>query len=129
MEAAVDAFYSDPSACRAAEVRAQQASVGTSRKNLEKLWEKYKGSLLPCPACRLAPHRVSCGLDPANPLESDFEGTVRFCEDLGVEPSDVIVLALAWLLTAPSMPRFAKVGYVDGWLRLGCVGPQSRSAA
>ncbi|KAI5475721.1 hypothetical protein MNV49_001014 [Pseudohyphozyma bogoriensis] len=99
LEPALDAFYNDPSACRAAELLQQQTNGGAVGKNLEKLWERYQ--------------------DPKNPAESDFDGTTLYCEDLQIEPSDVVMLALAWLLKAPTMPRFSKKGFVEGWKPIG----------
>lgn len=99
VEPALNAFYNDPSACRAADLLRQQSSGGMLGRNLEKLWDRYR--------------------DTKNPEQTDFEGTTHYCDDLGIDPSDVVMLALAWLLSAPTMPRFSKKGFVEGWKSVG----------
>ncbi|KAM0747783.1 defective in Cullin neddylation protein 1 [Meredithblackwellia eburnea MCA 4105] len=100
LDTALDAFYNDPSACRAAELNRDGAKGGAATtKNLEKLWEKYQ--------------------DPKNEAETDLDGTMLYCQDLHIDPTEVIFLALAWLTKAPSMPRFSKKGFVDGWKSVG----------
>lgn len=59
--------------------------------------------------------------DPQQVDEIGIDGTIQYCEDLGVEPEDVVMLAVAWLTSAPSMGKFAKTGWIDGWKALKCV--------
>ncbi|KAK4701699.1 DCN1-like protein 1/2, partial [Phenoliferia sp. Uapishka_3] len=99
LETALDAFYNDPSACKAADLNREQSKGGAATRNLEKLWEQYR--------------------DDKNPEETDFEGTLRYCEDLKIEPSDVVFMALAWLTQAQTMPRFSQKGFIDGWKHVG----------
>lgn len=54
-------------------------------------------------------------LDPKQLEETGIDGTILYCQDLGVEPEDVVMLAVAWLTKAPTMGRFAKKGWIDGW--------------
>lgn len=117
LEPALDAFYNDPGAVRAAAAHSDQHSSGSLVKNLDKMWERYRGecfaeleygSLKRCP----------CLSDPQHPDETGIDGTILYCEDLAVEPEDVVMLAVAWLTKAPTMGRFVKSGWVDGWRRV-----------
>lgn len=47
------------------------------------------------------------------------EGMVSFCEDLGVDPADFIMLILAWKFEAKVMGRFTHCEFVKGCQRLG----------
>lgn len=40
----------------------------------------------------------------------DVEGMQRFCDDLGVDPSDPVMLVLAWRLNATTMCEFGRKG-------------------
>ncbi|KAG8468293.1 hypothetical protein KFE25_013376 [Diacronema lutheri] len=50
----------------------------------------------------------------------DVEGMQRFCDDLGVDPSDPVMLVLAWRLNATTMCEFGRKEFVDGMSKLGC---------
>ncbi|SDA02409.1 BZ3501_MvSof-1269-A2-R1_Chr12-3g03581 [Microbotryum saponariae] len=96
LDAALEAFFNDPTAMRAAEQqRLSGGEGGTSIRNLDKLWDKYR--------------------DVEKPDEIHFEGTIRYCEDLGIAPEDIVMLAVAWLTKAPTMGHFSKKGWTDGW--------------
>ena len=47
------------------------------------------------------------------------DGTIRLCQDLGVDPEDVVLLAVAYELKSPSMGQWERKGWVDGWKALG----------
>ncbi|XP_065826839.1 DCN1-like protein 3 [Oscarella lobularis] len=49
------------------------------------------------------------------------EGMERFCADLGVDPTEFVVLALAWTFEADEMCAFARNEFVGGCRRLGDV--------
>lgn len=53
--------------------------------------------------------------------EIGIDGTIRMCSDLGVDPEDIVLLAVAYELKSPSMGVWKKAGWVDGWKALGCV--------
>ncbi|GAA6020352.1 hypothetical protein JCM10207_002077 [Rhodosporidiobolus poonsookiae] len=96
LEQAMDAYFSDPRA----QARAGAAGGGggvsaATGKNLDGLWGKYR--------------------DAANPDEVGMDGTMAYCEDLGVSPEDVVMLALAWFTKAPTMGKFAKKPWVEAW--------------
>jgi len=46
---------------------------------------------------------------------------MKFCEDLEVDPEDVVLLALAYELKSPRMAIWTKQGWVEGWKKLSCV--------
>lgn len=50
LETALDSFYNDPGAVRAADQHREQSKGGGASvvKNLEKLWERYRGELRSC---------------------------------------------------------------------------------
>ncbi|SCV73051.1 BQ2448_6976 [Microbotryum intermedium] len=96
LDAALEAFFNDPTAVRAAEQQQLSGGEGgTSMRNLDRLWDKYR--------------------DAEKPDEIHFEGTLRYCEDLGITPDDIVMLAVAWLTKAPTMGHFFKKGWIDGW--------------
>ncbi|SCZ94288.1 BZ3500_MvSof-1268-A1-R1_Chr12-2g03801 [Microbotryum saponariae] len=106
LDAALEAFFNDPTAMRAAEQqRLSGGEGGTSIRNLDKLWDKYR--------------------DVEKPDEIHFEGTIRYCEDLGIAPEDIVMLAVAWLAKAPTMGHFSKKGWTDGWREAKCAATRS----
>lgn len=46
------------------------------------------------------------------------EGMEKFCMDLGVEPTDFIVLLIAWRFQASEMCRFTREEFINGCQRL-----------
>lgn len=50
-----------------------------------------------------------------------MDGTMQYCQDLRVDPAEVVMLALAWFTKAPTMGRFAKRDWVEAWQAVGCV--------
>ncbi|KAG9338687.1 hypothetical protein JZ751_025355 [Albula glossodonta] len=48
------------------------------------------------------------------------EGMEKFCEDIGVEPENIIMLVLAWKLEAPNMGFFTKEEWIKGMTTLQC---------
>jgi DCN1-like protein 1/2 len=49
------------------------------------------------------------------------DGTLDFCSDLGVDPEDVVLLAVACELQSPSVGRWKKASWMQGWRGLGYV--------
>ncbi|PIL26029.1 hypothetical protein GSI_11783 [Ganoderma sinense ZZ0214-1] len=47
------------------------------------------------------------------------DGTIKLCEDLDVNPEDVVLLAVAYELKSPSMGQWSRKGWTDGWKQLG----------
>ena len=52
--------------------------------------------------------------------EISIDGTLKFCEDLDVNPEDVVLLAVAYELKSPGVGTFPKEGWVEGWKKLQC---------
>ena len=48
-----------------------------------------------------------------------IDGTIKLCEDLDVDPEDVVLLAVAYELKSPSMGQWSRKGWTDGWKALG----------
>lgn len=48
------------------------------------------------------------------------EGMEKFCEDIGVEPENIVMLVLAWKLEAKSMGFFTKAEWLKGMTDLQC---------
>jgi DCN1-like protein 1/2 len=49
------------------------------------------------------------------------DGTLSLCSDLGVDPEDVVLLAIACELKSPCVGRWRKSGWIQGWRGLGSV--------
>jgi DCN1-like protein 1/2 len=93
-----------------------------SSSQLEKLFNQYKGVPL-CSICF-----VKFKLIFSSKLDSDddditVDGTLSLCKDLGVDPEDVVLLAVACELQSPSVGRWKKAGWLQGWRGLRCVRP------
>ena len=43
------------------------------------------------------------------------DGTIKFCQDLEVDPEDVVLLAVAYELKSPRVGQWMKQGWTDGW--------------
>jgi hypothetical protein len=95
LESAVDAFFSSGGAGLTAGPRVDTAKIGS-------LFDRYKGA---CPSW----HQSLCAGDPRSGIVSHaaclvedgddtigISGLERFCSDLGVEPTDMIMLLIAW---------------------------------
>ncbi|KAI0791042.1 defective in Cullin neddylation protein 1 [Abortiporus biennis] len=92
VEIAVDAFYNEP-------VQPRQSSIpSASTSKLNDLFNKYKDS---------------------DGDDITISGTMQFCQDLSVDPEDVVLLAVAMELKSPRMCEWTRKGWVDGWKGLG----------
>jgi hypothetical protein len=49
------------------------------------------------------------------------DGTIKLCEDLSVNPEDVVLLAVAFELKSPRVGEWNKKGWTDGWKNVGFV--------
>ncbi|KAJ3778431.1 defective in Cullin neddylation protein 1 [Lentinula raphanica] len=96
LDAAVDAYYSNPGAFSTPS-KPQQAAPSTSKLNA--LFDGYK--------------------DPDSD-DITISGTIKFCEDLERDPEDVVLLAVAYELKSPEIGRWTRKGWVDGWKANGC---------
>lgn len=48
-----------------------------------------------------------------------MDGTIKLCEDLDVDPEDVVLLAVAYELKSPHMGEWSRKGWVEGWKSIG----------
>ncbi|KAL0034111.1 hypothetical protein WJX79_009520 [Trebouxia sp. C0005] len=48
------------------------------------------------------------------------DGVGRFCQDLQVDPSDIVTLVISWHFQAATMCEFSKNEFVEGMEELGC---------
>ncbi|CAO3668853.1 unnamed protein product [Umbelopsis vinacea] len=49
-----------------------------------------------------------------------IDGTMQFCQDLGLEPTQIEFLVLSHHLGSERMAEFTQSGFVEGWLKLRC---------
>ncbi|KAF9175815.1 hypothetical protein BGX20_011200 [Mortierella sp. AD010] len=49
-----------------------------------------------------------------------IDGMEKFCAALDVDPTDVVMLVMAWHLKAENMCEFTRTGFVEGWTKLRC---------
>ncbi|ORZ12480.1 hypothetical protein BCR41DRAFT_100524 [Lobosporangium transversale] len=47
-----------------------------------------------------------------------IEGMEKFCAALDVDPTDVVMLVMAWHLKAENMCEFTRSGFIEGWTKL-----------
>ncbi|KAH9476857.1 Defective in cullin neddylation protein 1 [Psilocybe cubensis] len=97
LDIAIDAFYTNPKAFASSARRKGDSTVPSSSK-LNQLFDKYK--------------------DPEDE-NITVDGTIKFCEDLEVDPEDVVLLAIAYELKSPRMGQWTRAGWVDGWKAVG----------
>ncbi|KAJ3055166.1 DCN1-like protein 1 [Rhizophlyctis rosea] len=93
LELAVDAYFSGNIGAAAAR------GLSVNQSAISALFDKYK--------------------DP----EEDailLEGTEALCNDLNVDPTDVVTLVLAYHLQCERMCDFRRKGWMEGWTKLGC---------
>lgn len=65
-------------------------------------------------------------VDPVNRPRADpdgdeitIDGTIKFCEDLAVNPEDVVLLSVAYELKSKRMGEWGRQGWLEGWRSLG----------
>ena len=49
------------------------------------------------------------------------DGTIKLCEDLKVDPEDVVLLAVAYELKSPGIGQWTRKEWVNGWKALESV--------
>jgi DCN1-like protein 1/2 len=49
-----------------------------------------------------------------------IDGTMQYCQDLGLEPTQIEFLVLSHHLGSERMAEFTQSGFVEGWLKLRC---------
>ncbi|EIM84253.1 DUF298-domain-containing protein [Stereum hirsutum FP-91666 SS1] len=94
VEIAVDAYYNDLSS------RPRTTEPPASTSKLNAVFDNYA--------------------DPNDPDLITVDGTIKLCEDLGVDPEDVVLLAVAYELKSPRMAEWKRQGWIAGWKSVGC---------
>ncbi|KIY93801.1 DCN1-like protein 2 [Monoraphidium neglectum] len=105
IEAAIEYFYASG---------LQGAVPNVDMRAIEALFTRYKGE--PAGQGRA---RVAAGGDPSDGVIM-AEGVGRFCDDLEVDPSDIVMLVLSWRLNAATMCEYSREEFVGGLQQLGC---------
>lgn len=63
-------------------------------------------------------------INRADPDEEDDvigeDGILKFCEDIGVDPQDIVVLVIAWKMEAAYMCAFTRKEWCKGMEAMGC---------
>lgn len=111
VDLAIDMYYNDPNAL-AATAKQKQSEPSTSK--LTSLFDKYKGALFLVQSLVF----LTCGVDPDGE-DITIDGTIKLCEDLSVDPEDVVLLAIAYELKSPRMGQWTKTGWIEGLKGLG----------
>ena len=88
-----------------------------STSKLNQLFDQYKGMFL-SPTLALGCLTWMNFSDPDGENIA-VDGTIRLCEDLSVDPEDVVLLAVAYELKSPGMGEWTRKGWVDGWKAIG----------
>ncbi|KAA1474110.1 DUF298-domain-containing protein [Dentipellis sp. KUC8613] len=96
VDMAVDSYYNELSSGRVAKSGSDGAP---STSKLNQLFDTYK--------------------DPDGD-DITVDGTIKLCEDLGVDPEDVVLLAVAYELKSPRVGEWARKGWIEGWKNVGC---------
>ncbi|RPD63357.1 defective in Cullin neddylation protein 1 [Lentinus tigrinus ALCF2SS1-6] len=103
--------------------------MAVSAKDARKYLTKYKRLDLavdayynnpPTPAPQASTSKLNALFDKYKDGDDiTIDGTIKLCEDLDVNPEDVVLLAVAYELKSPSMGQWSRKGWVDGWKALG----------
>ncbi|KAM1484261.1 hypothetical protein TB2_035466 [Malus domestica] len=96
LEGAFDVFYSQP-----------QLQAHTDSRHLEELYNRYKGKLY-----------LSIYSYPRADMIL-VDGISLLCNDLQVDPQDIVMLVVSWHMKAATMCEFSKQEFVDGLESLG----------
>lgn len=48
------------------------------------------------------------------------DGILAFCEELGIDPQDPVILVLSWFMEAAAMCEFTRSEFVRGFEKLEC---------
>ncbi|CAO1634791.1 unnamed protein product [Sympodiomycopsis kandeliae] len=120
LERAVEAFYSDASAMNNASKSGSSSSSSSSstsktpnkkqeKESLEKLntiFDQFKDS-------------------DGSEDEITIEGTMEYCSQLEISPEDVVLLPLSFYLQSPTMGKFTRKEFINGWKVLSTNGDLS----
>ncbi|KAM7269802.1 hypothetical protein ACFE04_025299 [Oxalis oulophora] len=103
LEGAFDVFYSQP-----------QIKTYTDTRQLEELYNRYKGKyhfpLSGTAICSIAYQYQDMIL---------VDGITLFCNDIQVDPQDIVMLVVSWHMKAATMCEFSKQEFIGGLQALG----------
>jgi len=106
LDVAIDAYYTNPN--EFGNRRQAESTAVPSTSKLNALFTRYKD---------------------ADGDEISVDGTIKLCEDLEVNPEDVVLLAIAYELKSERVGEWKKQGWIEGWKNLHCDSiPSMRSA-
>lgn len=118
LDIAIDAYYNNPTAFSNSARRKGDSSAPSTSK-LGQLFDKYKGWTSHDPFLSSSIIYL-CNIDP-DEGDITIDGTIKFCEDLEVDPEDVVLLAVAFELKSPRLGHWTRTGWVEGWKSIGSV--------
>lgn len=49
------------------------------------------------------------------------DGILAFCEELGIDSQDPVILVLSWIMEAAAMCDFTRTEFIRGFEKLNCV--------
>ncbi|ESK84330.1 defective in cullin neddylation protein 1 [Moniliophthora roreri MCA 2997] len=98
LDIAIDAYFNDPTPPSSTPTPSTPSRAPSTSK-LNTLFDTYADS------------------ENKNLIGTD--GTIKLCNDLGVDPEDVVLLAVAYELKSPRMAEWERKGWVDGLKALG----------
>ena len=117
---AIDAFYSDGGVGFASSSTfARKGDTASMVLKLNQLFDKYKG-VYAMFLLYILSDKCSLTLADAEGDDITVVGTIKLCEDLEVDPEDVVLLAVAYELKSPRVGEWSRRGWVDGWKSLSC---------
>ncbi|KAF8972000.1 hypothetical protein BGZ46_010167 [Entomortierella lignicola] len=99
IQVAVNNFYGGGSnSSNASQGNNSKNSTPVNTKQIEKIFDDFKDE----------------------PDQILIEGMEKFCAALDVDPTDVVMLVMAWHLKAENMCEFTRAGFIEGWTKLRC---------
>jgi len=108
IENAIDAYYNEGGGSSSSRTTPSGPDPAVITQRLEQMYGTYK--------------------DPEGD-EINVEGTLKWCQDLCVDPEDVVLLPIAYELKSPSVGSFPRKPWIDGWRSLGCDSISSMQTA
>nr|XP_029117201.1 DCN1-like protein 1 isoform X2 [Elaeis guineensis] len=114
LEGAFDFFYSQP-----------QIRAVTDSRHLEELYNRYKvaifglSSILCIPLRRVIRSFSSMSISDPYVDMIMVDGVSLLCNDLQVEPQDIVMLVVSWHMKAATMCEFSRQEFISGLQSLG----------
>lgn len=118
LDSALDAYFNNPNAPPSPS--SQQPTSAPSTSKLNALFLKYKGKICASEGESKTSFYLLFNSDPESD-EITVDGTIKLCEDLMVDPEEVVLLAVAFELKSKRLGQWNKQGWAEGWKSLGCV--------